>query len=126
MRQPSKLVCYADDCIIFARSEESLQRMLNVFHRICTAFGMEISIAKTKVMRLNGAIEDGIILERARREKTGVPVPREANIYVDGNRLEVVHQFNYLGCTENEDNTMRTEVARRQHKMISVFEQYAG
>ena len=51
------LVCYADDCIIFASSEESLQRMLNVFHRICTAFGMEISIAKTKVMRINGTIE---------------------------------------------------------------------
>ena len=120
------LVCYADDCIIFARTEESLQKMLNIFHRICTAFGMEISVEKTKVMRINGAIEDGIILERARRAKNTLPLPRETNIYVDGRRLEAVHQFNYLGCIENEDNTMRTEVSKRQYKMISMFEQYAG
>ena len=120
------LVCYADDCILFAQSEEQLQRMLNSFHRICMAFGMEISVSKTKVMRMNGAIEDGIIPDRDRREGTATPQPREAELAINGAKLEVAKSFNYLGCVENEDNTMRTEVVRRQYKMLSVFEQLAG
>ena len=120
------MVCYADDSILFAQSEASMQRMLDIFSNICMAFGMEISVTKTKVMRIRGALEDGIIVDRARREGSPTPRPRDVILYINGERVEAVQQFNYLGCSENEDNTMRTEVAKRQYKMISVFEYYAG
>ena len=100
--------------------------MLNIFHRICIAFGMEISVTKTKVLWVDGPIEEGIILERARRKNTETPRPRAARLFINGELLETVQQFNYLGCSENEDNTMRTEVSKRQYKMIAVFDQYAG
>ena len=73
-----------------------MQRMLDIFSNICMAFGMEISVTKTKVMRIRGALEDGIIVDRARREGSPTPRPRDVILYINGERVEVVQQFNLI------------------------------
>ena len=39
---------FADDCVLFAESENELQQMVNIFH-VLTARGQEISINKTRL-----------------------------------------------------------------------------
>ena len=43
-------VLYADDCVLFSNSVRAMQSMVTTFDSIATAFGMEISIDKTKVI----------------------------------------------------------------------------
>ena len=90
------MVCYADDSILFAQSEASMHRMLDIFSNICMAFDMEISVTKTNVMRIKGALEDGIIVDRARRGGSSTPRPRDVILYINGERVEVVQQFNLI------------------------------
>ena len=48
-----KTVRYADDHVIIAGSEESLQEMLLSMERVCDHYGMRINIKKTKVMKIS-------------------------------------------------------------------------
>lgn len=71
---------YADDTVVIADSDLGLQRLLNNVHRACEDFGMKINIKKTKVMVI--------------KKSKNVPIP----IHLDGEVLEQVNRFQYLGC----------------------------
>jgi len=43
-------ILYADDCVLLARSEKAMQRMLDIFDCITALYGQQVSIKKTKVM----------------------------------------------------------------------------
>jgi O-acetylhomoserine/O-acetylserine sulfhydrylase-like pyridoxal-dependent enzyme len=43
-------ILFADDCELFAESEEALNIMVNIFDRVAMVFAQELSIPKTKVM----------------------------------------------------------------------------
>ena len=62
---------YADDADFVAHTEEDMQAIMDLFSKACTAFGLTISLKKTKVML--------------------TPVPGhpyvEPNIFVEGKRL---------------------------------------
>jgi hypothetical protein len=45
-----KIICYADDAILFFQSEDDLQRMLHQFHITARKFNMLISSKETKCM----------------------------------------------------------------------------
>ena len=42
------MLLYADDAVVFARSPEVLQSILNDLERYCTSWGLKINIAKPK------------------------------------------------------------------------------
>ena len=44
------IVCYADDAVLIADSENDLQKLLHKFHMSSQRFNMKISIDKTKSM----------------------------------------------------------------------------
>ena len=44
------ILLYADDAVIFAKSAESLQSMLNDIHKYCNTWHLTINTNKTKVM----------------------------------------------------------------------------
>ena len=44
------ILLYADDQVVFAKSPESLQRMLLDIENYCTTWGLKINTSKTKVM----------------------------------------------------------------------------
>ena len=44
------LLLYADDQVVFAKSAESLQSMLNDIENYCNIWGLKINTSKTKVM----------------------------------------------------------------------------
>jgi hypothetical protein len=83
-------ILFADDCELFAESEEALNIMVNIFDKVARAFAQELSIPKTKVMvveRISGI----------QRDRT-IPI-----IQVRGEALEVVDQFTYLGSRESNE-----------------------
>ncbi len=47
---------YADDAVLFAESEQKLQKMVNEFDRVCVQRKLKINVGKSKVM----VFEEGI------------------------------------------------------------------
>ena len=71
---------FADDAALVAHSGESLQKLLDRFAQSCKSFGLEISLKKTGTMH------------------QGSP-SSNSEINVDGNSLDSVDKFCYLGST---------------------------
>ena len=85
---------FADDIDLMAGSQSELQDLTNKLAHNAGAYGMEISTAKSKVMvnSLNNA---------------------HANITLDGEQLEEVDEFKYLGATLSKDGTCSKEIRTR-------------
>jgi hypothetical protein len=88
---------YADDADFVAHTEEDMQAIMNLFSKACTAFGLTISLKKTKVMFT---------------PPPGHPYV-EPNIFVEGTKLDVVDSFVYLGSTLSRDISLDSEIHLR-------------
>lgn len=88
-------LAYADDLVLFGSSEEELQNSVKDLQAACTDFGMTISSSKTQVMHVG---------------KTPTTIQCELN----GNLLEQVSQFKYLGCIFSEDGKFDKEFDHRR------------
>ena len=99
---------FADDCELCANSEGDIQDMLNIMHRITTAFGQTINVKKTKVI---------IVQSSATAKKN----PTKEKITVGDEEVETVSSFRYLGSVESERGTMDEEVSRRRQNMFGAF-----
>ena len=73
------MLLYADDAVLFSKSSEALQNMLNMLHAYSTLWDLKVNTEKTKIM----------IFEKGR--KTSI------DIFDDNTLLEVVDSFKYLG-----------------------------
>ena len=86
---------YADDCDIVAHSEDELQCFMSHFVSVCNSFGLKINLKKTVVMY---------------DPAPGSPYI-EPIIFVEGNKLDVVHSFVYLGSTLSEGCSLDREIS---------------
>ena len=93
-------VLNADDADFVGHTEGYMQAMMDLFSKVCTAFGLTIILNKTKVMF------------------TPPPVHpyAEPNIFVEGTRLDVVDSFVYLGSTLSRDGSLVSEIHLRIEK----------
>ncbi|KAI5743600.1 hypothetical protein M8J77_020048 [Diaphorina citri] len=89
-----KNIKYADDQAVLAESEEELQRMLVNIHEAGIRYGMKINVGKTKVMRV-GKTEERM------------------NIKLEGESLEQVENFKYLGGKIYSNGSCTTEIRSR-------------
>ena len=96
---------YADDADFLAHSEADMQTIMDNFSRACDAFGLKISLKKTKVMFTPAP---------------GQPYA-EPTITVNGTRLEVVDTFVYLGSTLSRDGSLDAEIYHRIQKASVAF-----
>ena len=48
-----KILCFADDAVLIAESEDNLQRMLSYFNHTANKYNMSISIPRTKSMTIS-------------------------------------------------------------------------
>ena len=84
---------YADDADLVSHSEDGLQRLLDRFSNSCDQFGLTISLKKTQVM--------------------GQATPAQPLLKINGENLEVVHQFQYLGSTMTDTLSLDVEISKR-------------
>ena len=74
------VILYADDIIILSESKENMQNSLDIFHSYCKMWNLQVNANKTKVM---------IFSKRKVRQ--------HIEFYLNGQKLEIVDTFTYLG-----------------------------
>ncbi len=107
------LILYADDMILFAKSPECLQLMLNEVENYCNLWGLKINVSKTKAM----------VFENGRS--------RSIDLSIYNTKIEFVNSFKYLDVVLfNNGNFLRTQKILAQHasfslhKLFQIFEQF--
>lgn len=86
---------YADDTVLIADSEESLQRLVNVFGEVCWRRKLQVNVAKSKVMVMSRGGAVGM------------------NVHMNGERMEQAECFRYLGSDMHESGRMNEETGHR-------------
>ena len=94
---------YADDLIVCAESRGDLQSMLLVLNTSCTKWGMKINGEKTKVLSIGEAGDDHL------------------PITLNGQILEAVDSFSYLGSEVHKMGKVEKEVGVRLEKAATVY-----
>ena len=89
-----KELLYVDDCDIVAHSEDELQCFMNHFSA-CNSFSLKINLKKTVVMY---------------SPAPGSPYI-EPVIFIEGNKLDVVHSFVYLGSMLSKGCSLDWEIS---------------
>ncbi len=75
------ILLYADDIVLFAESEHSMQDGLNVLSAYCTKWKLKVNTAKTKIVIF----------------RKGGQLSRNLRFYYENNDIEIVKKFTYLG-----------------------------
>ncbi|KAL8595830.1 hypothetical protein ACOMHN_012248 [Nucella lapillus] len=96
---------FADDCALNAGDEQEMQAEMDSLSSVCNNFGLTISTKKTEVMYQ--------------------PVPNkqyhEPQITVNGQTLQAVETFTYLGSTLSRNANIDAETNNRISKASSAF-----
>src|SRR5688572_9678209 len=88
-------VQFADDQGMVAGSERGLQKMMDSLNATSEKYGTRINTKKTEVMKVTRKIGDKI------------------HIVINGNEIEHVQSFKYLGSTITQDGRYETEIRIR-------------
>jgi hypothetical protein len=105
-------ILFADDCEIFAESEEALQLMMNIFAKVARIFAQEVADKKTKII---------VVAKWSPGTEKIVPV-----VTANGKLLEVVDVFVYLGSKESSSGNMDAEVSVRKQRMYAAFNEWSS
>ena len=95
---------FADDSALVAHSAEEMQKIVDAFSDASKKFGLTINIKKTEVLYQSNSTRT-----------------REEDIMVDGNKLNSVLEFTYLGSTISSDGCIDDEIQRRMAKASASF-----
>ena len=98
---------FADDCALNADSKDAMQRSMDKLSAACDAFGLTISIKKTEVLHQPA-------------QNTNRPQETPA-ITVNGQTLQTVSKFTYLGSTLTSDAQLDVEIENRVAKASRSF-----
>lgn len=96
-----KILCYADDAVLFADSEDGLQWLIQAFYREALELNMVISIPKTKSM----------VIARE---------PRRCKLEINNKIIEQVFSFNYLGVTISPYGSLKDSVRHQMNKAARI------
>ncbi|KAK6761797.1 hypothetical protein RB195_022763 [Necator americanus] len=100
-RHPLTYLEYADDVVIFEESSTKLQHVVNLVSKLAAAYRLRLRPDKCKQMWISS------------RPRTG--------IRLDGQPIELVDEFCYLGCTLKNNGSYERDVHERCAKATSAF-----
>jgi Reverse transcriptase (RNA-dependent DNA polymerase)/Endonuclease-reverse transcriptase len=103
-----KMLLYADDAVVVAESAEELQSMLVSLEESTRSMDLKINGGKTKIMVFNGENDDA------------------NNVMLNGEKLERVNEFVYLGRMFQENGSLDGEINRRVQAGRRVVGAMAG
>ena len=96
---------FADDCALNAGSEDGMQRSMDKLSTACDDYGLTISTRKTEVMHQPAPHEEYV----------------EPSITVNGQTLQAVDKFTYLGSTLSRTTLIDEEISGRIAKASAAF-----
>ena len=100
----SNALIFADDVVIWREEQKETQEKLNLWNRMFRSFGMKISKNKTVVMSCS---------KKDTRMK----------IELEGEQLENVDQFKYLGSSVDKNNHAFIEINNRIAQATNFYHQ---
>ena len=95
---------FADDTALVADSEEKLRRLVTEFGRVCERRKLRVNVGKSKVMKCTRRVDGGGM-----------------NVMLNGERLEEVDCFRYLGSKVSVDGSVEVEVKSRINEAGKVL-----
>ena len=95
---------FADDTVVVADSEEKLGQLVTEFGRVCKRRKLRVNVGKSKVMRCT-------------RNELGARL----NVSLDGEALEEVDQFKYLGSVIAANGGVEADVSHRVSEGCKVL-----
>jgi hypothetical protein len=98
-----KTIRFADDKAVTASSQRGLQLLMDNINRVTQEYGMKINVKKTKVMCI------------ARK------IGAKMHIMIDGQKVEQVSHFKYLGSLISEDGYCEKDIRTRIGMGKSAF-----
>jgi hypothetical protein len=99
---------FADDAAFFATTLDGMQRTLDIVNEVVSAYGQEIAVKKTEVMKVPGR---GATVGSTNNDK----------LYVNGKELNNVLSFKYVGSVQNSSSNMSDDIDTRAQKMIVAY-----
>ncbi len=91
MKDSDHIICnvfaYADDLVIISDSEEDLQRLINIVHKWCSIWRLEVNLSKTKIVHYRGS----------RRKQT------QFQFFWADRQIDIVDGYKYLGVYLDEN-----------------------
>ena len=100
--RPCTNLRYADDIDGITCEEDELTELVHNLDTAAAKFGMEISAEKTKIMTNNGTLQ------------------RDIRPTIQGQKLETVHHFKYLGAIICDEGSKREELSRAAQTMAAL------
>ena len=109
---------FADDAALVATSLEEAQHLVDRFSAACKAFGLTISIKKTKVVH-----QPAPTPKQVHGVKQNQPVHNfpDLPIQVDGKNLKYAKTFTYLGSVVNSCASLDNEITNRISRASCAF-----
>ncbi len=104
---------YADDTVLIATSEKELQTMVDRVKEASADFGLKLNTKKTKTMLISKNFN--------KMGQKGTLERKSVNIQIDGEKIEELKQFEYLGSTISNDGHCIREVTIRIAKAKTQF-----
>ena len=95
---------FADASALVAHSAEEMQKIVDAFSQASKTFGLNIDIKKTEVLYQPDSTRT-----------------REEDIMVDGNKLNSVLEFTYLGSTISSNGCIDDKIMSRMAKASASF-----
>ena len=95
---------FADDAAITTHTLEDLQRLLDRFSDACRHFGLTISLAKIQVM--------------------GQHIQEIPSLFIHNYKLEVIHEFVYLGSTITDNLSIDSELNKQIGKAAMTLSRF--
>ena len=95
---------FADDTVVVADSERKLVQLVTEFGRVCERRKLRVNVGKSKVMRCT-------------RNEVGTRL----NVMLNGEALEEVDQFRYLGSVIAANGGVEADVHRRVNEGCKVL-----
>ena len=104
-------VLYANDLTPVAETGRELHHMLDVLDGVCARWGMQISLGKTKILT---------VVEQGKDQQ----VRNQLSITLQGQALEEVVSFSYLGSEVAQSTKEEKGVAVRLEKAGKVYQMW--
>ena len=95
------MVCYADDVVLMANTEDDLQRLLYRFHLSCQKYNMKISVLKSRVLTVS-------------------KMPIRCKLELEGKVIEQVMSLKYLGTEINSWGMLQNEVLHQVNNAARI------
>jgi hypothetical protein len=101
------LLLYANDMVLFSTKPENLVLMLKAMDSTADRFSMRINASKTKIMSVGKGTSQLLV-----------------DVTINGDPIELVDQFKYLGGVLSSDTKLDAKVAARQGQRLGAFAQF--